>query len=56
MKNNRLERNERGANLVEYALLVGLIALVCIGAIAVFGGGVEKNFSRTGSTVGATPP
>ena len=31
-------RDQRGASLVEYALLVALIALVCIGAIAFLGG------------------
>jgi Flp pilus assembly pilin Flp len=30
---------ERGANLVEYALLMALIALVAIGGITAFGGG-----------------
>ena len=30
-------KNERGASLVEYALLLALIAAVCIGAITYFG-------------------
>lgn len=33
----RQERGERGASLVEYALLVALIAVVCISAVTYFG-------------------
>lgn len=43
---------EAGASLVEYALLVGLIALVCIIAIIFFGTSVQSSFSHTGSAVG----
>jgi Flp pilus assembly pilin Flp len=39
--------------MVEYALLVALIALVCVSAIGVFGGGVGTSLSRSsGSIVG----
>jgi hypothetical protein len=34
----RRRHDERGANLVEYALLIALIAIVCIGAVSMFGG------------------
>ena len=34
----RFGDDERGASLVEYALLVALIAVVCIGALSFFGG------------------
>lgn len=44
---------ERGASLVEYALLVALIALVCIGAIAVLGGNANSQLSNIGSAVGS---
>ncbi len=30
-------RGERGANLVEYALLIALIVLVCVGGVAALG-------------------
>jgi Flp pilus assembly pilin Flp len=33
----RFGQDERGASLVEYALLVGLIAVVCIGAVSFLG-------------------
>lgn len=32
---------DRGASLVEYALLLGLIAVVCIGALTLLGGGLS---------------
>lgn len=34
--------SERGASLVEYALLVALLALVAVGAMAVFGGAIDS--------------
>lgn len=36
---HRLSRDDRGANLIEYCLLLALIALVCFGAISYFGAG-----------------
>lgn len=38
-------RNERGASLVEYALLVALIAVVAIAAIRILGRTVSNQFS-----------
>jgi pilus assembly protein Flp/PilA len=38
-------RNERGASLVEYALLVALIAVACIAAMQFLQGGVDDQFS-----------
>jgi pilus assembly protein Flp/PilA len=37
--------DERGATLVEYALLVALIAIVCIGAVTLLGSSVSGQFS-----------
>jgi pilus assembly protein Flp/PilA len=45
--------NERGASLVEYALLVALIAVICIVAIAFLGQSASSKFSTVGSSVGA---
>ncbi|MCP4437232.1 MAG: Flp family type IVb pilin [Actinomycetia bacterium] len=42
-------RTERGASLVEYALLVALIAVACIAAMSFLKGGIETNFSSAGS-------
>jgi pilus assembly protein Flp/PilA len=44
--------DERGASLVEYALLVALIAVVCIIAITFLGGEASSKFSSVGSAVG----
>jgi len=45
---------ERGASLVEYALLVALIAVVCLVAIAFLGSSASQRFSNVGSAVGAS--
>lgn len=48
-------RRERGAGLVEYALLVALIALACVGALRVFGvtngGSINNSASSYASAV-----
>ncbi|MCU1461486.1 MAG: Flp/Fap pilin component [Acidimicrobiales bacterium] len=46
---NRTDRNEHGASLVEYALLVALIAIVCIAAITFVGSSASAKFSNVGS-------
>ena len=47
----RVSTDERGASLVEYALLVALIAVVCILAIAFLGSAASSKFSTVGSGV-----
>ncbi len=42
-------KTDRGASLVEYALLVALIAVVCIVAITFLGKAASKKFSDVGS-------
>jgi len=44
--------NDRGANLVEYALLLVLIALVAIGAVAALGTGTSSHYSEITSKLG----
>jgi pilus assembly protein Flp/PilA len=44
-------KTERGASLVEYALLVALIAVVCIGAITFLGNEAADNFSDVGNSI-----
>ena len=46
------QREERGASLVEYALLVALIALVCIAAVTLLGQTLDTQFSETSSSLG----
>ena len=47
-----LTKSERGASLVEYALLVALIAVVVIGAVTLLGGTAEDKFSEVSSSIG----
>src|SRR5207302_1276748 len=49
----RFGRDERGASLVEYALLVALIAVVCIAAIQFLGHSASTKFSTVGNSVNA---
>ncbi len=44
-------KDERGASLVEYALLLALIAVVCIGAITLIGTGAEKKLTSVGNSI-----
>jgi pilus assembly protein Flp/PilA len=44
-------RSERGASLVEYALLVALIAVVRIVAVSLLGKNASKKFSSVGSAI-----
>ena len=48
---SRMPRDENGASLVEYALLVALIAVVCIGAVSFLGTNASAKFSTTGSSL-----
>jgi pilus assembly protein Flp/PilA len=45
-------RDDRGASLVEYALLVALIAVVCILAITFLGRNASDKLSDVGSSIG----
>ena len=47
----RFGRTERGASLVEYVLLVSLIAVVCIGAITFLGNEADSKFDTVGSSI-----
>lgn len=49
---SRFSRDERGASLVEYALLVALIAVVCIVAVTLLGNNASSKFSSVGSSLG----
>lgn len=48
---HRLDRAESGASMVEYALLVALIAAVCIAAVTLLGGAIKNIFSGVGNTL-----
>jgi pilus assembly protein Flp/PilA len=42
---NRFRKNEEGAALVEYGMLVGLIAVICVVAVTTLGTEVSNAFS-----------
>ena len=43
---------DRGASLIEYALLVGLIAMVCVAAVTALGGTTSSSYSEVTSMLG----
>jgi pilus assembly protein Flp/PilA len=43
---DRLEREEKGATAVEYGLMVGLIAVVIIGAVTLLGTQIRDLFNN----------
>ena len=49
----RFADDERGASLVEYALLVALIAVVCIVAVSFLGESAKSKFTTVGSSIAA---
>lgn len=42
---------ERGASLVEYALLIALIALVCVGAVGFLGSSLQDDYEGNTSSM-----
>ena len=47
----RFGDDDRGTSLVEYALLVALIAVVCIAAVTILGNNASEKFSEIGSEI-----
>ena len=45
--------SERAASLVEYALLVALIAVVCIAAVTTLGKAASSKFETVGTSINA---
>ena len=50
----RFADSERGASLVEYALLVALIAVVCIAAVAFLGRSGSSKLGDAGNEINGT--
>jgi pilus assembly protein Flp/PilA len=46
-------KSEDGPTAVEYAVMLALIIVVCIGAITTLGTNANKTFTTVGSAVGA---
>ena len=47
----KLTKKERAASLVEYGLLVALIAVVAMGAVRLFGQNLSSSFSASSSAI-----
>ncbi|PKL48497.1 MAG: Flp family type IVb pilin [Candidatus Riflebacteria bacterium HGW-Riflebacteria-2] len=50
----RFVREEEGQGLVEYALIIGLIAVVAIAALTLSGASISSIFSSIGSVLSNT--
>ena len=50
-------KDEEGATMVEYALMLALIAIVCIGAVTIVGNQADAVFTEAGTqlTTAVTP-
>ena len=48
---NRFRRDDEGAALVEYGMLVGLIAVICVVAVTALGTEVSTAFSKIASSL-----
>ncbi len=44
--------SDQGASLVEYAMLIALIAVVCLGAITLLGNNASSTFNSTAGSLG----
>ena len=50
-KIQKLIRDTSGAGMVEYIILVGLVALACVAAYTTFGGDVRAKVTEQGASV-----
>jgi pilus assembly protein Flp/PilA len=47
----KLRRDERGASFVEYVIVVGLIAIVCIAAFGDFGSAINTTIGNQANSI-----
>lgn len=47
----KLHRDEEGATMVEYGLIVALIAVVCIVAVTLIGTNLSSTFTTVGNDI-----
>jgi len=52
----RFLRDERAQGLLEYGLILGLVAMVAIGALLAFGNGSERTLERAGKAFASAAP
>ena len=49
---NKLLKDDRGANMVEYIILVGVVAIIAMAGFKYFGACVTQKINQQGDTVG----
>ena len=47
----RIREDDKGATMVEYALMVALIAVACILAVTFLGGSISNKFGQVGNNI-----
>lgn len=52
---SQMMKSKKGQGMVEYGLIIGLIAIVVIVALGALGGGLNDIFDGISDTVGAVP-
>ena len=52
----RLYHDSRGANMVEYIILVGVVALLALAGFKIFGGQVNAKIKEQGTAVEGISP
>lgn len=52
----RIERNEKGATAVEYGLLIGLVALLLVGSLALLDGPMDTLVTKITNAINGTTP
>jgi len=52
----RFVRDERAATMVEYALMLALIAVVCIAAVQIIGSRASTQFNNAANSLNSTTP
>jgi Flp pilus assembly pilin Flp len=53
LANRDFLKDTRGANLVEYIILVGVVALIALAGFKIFGKGVTDKVNEQATSVGA---
>lgn len=51
-----IPKNQKGQDLAEYGMLIGLIALIVVGAVTVLGGSLDSVFEAIAGAVGPWAP
>ncbi|NMA66755.1 MAG: Flp family type IVb pilin [Clostridiaceae bacterium] len=51
----QMRNNKKGQGMVEYGLIIGLVAIVVIGALLLLGQGLDGIFGRINSELSAVP-